>query len=179
MTHKSNEIPGFHRHMRFGGDETHHRRGGLIRLYILHSLEDEPKTGYDLIKEIEEKTEGHWVPSKGTLYPMLKKMEEEGTIRISETGARSKNIYEITEEGRTHLGEIIRNKKEAGEKMYVFRKIMAEIFGRNNAVAWEALSEIHHTLENIPPEKEAKAAEITRRCLEELRRLAEDESGNC
>lgn len=179
MKKNHDEIPGFQRHMRFGHDDSHNRRGGMIRLYILHSLDDEPKTGYDLIKEIEEKTEGHWVPSKGTLYPMLRKMEEEGLIRISETGARSKNIYDITDEGRDLLEEIIRHRREAGEKMYVFRKIMVEIFGRNNVAAWEALSEIHHILENVPPEKEAEAAGITQRCLEELRSFIEDESGNC
>lgn len=179
MTHKNDEIPGFHRYMRFGADRAHHRSGGMIRLYILHSLEKNPKTGYDLIKEISEKTEGIWVPSKGTLYPMLKKMEDEGLIRISETGTRSKNIYEINDKGRALLERTVRHRKEAGEKMYVFRRIVAEIFGRNNSAAWEALSAIHHLLENMPPEKEAKATEITRRCLEELRRLDEDESGNC
>lgn len=178
MRFRDGDIPGFHRHMRFGDESGNHGRGGMIRLYILHSLGKEPKTGYDLIKEISDKTGGTWVPSKGTLYPMLKKMEDEELIRISSTGPRSKNYYEITDEGNALLEGIIHHRKEAGKRMYMFRKIFSEIFGRNNTTAWEALSGIHHILDSIPPEKESKAAEITERCLEELRRLSEDESGN-
>lgn len=42
---------------------------GLLTIIILHSMEKEPKSGYDLLKEIAEKTNGTWVPNKGgTLY---------------------------------------------------------------------------------------------------------------
>jgi DNA-binding PadR family transcriptional regulator len=37
----------------------------LATLFILYSLYQEPKSGYDLLKEIAKKTEGKWVPSKG------------------------------------------------------------------------------------------------------------------
>jgi len=172
------EFHGFHRHIMFENGRKHGRSGGLIRLYILHSLTQEPKTGYDLIKEMSEKTEGLWVPSKGTLYPMLKKMEEEELIRISETGARSKNIYEITDDGKNLLEKIIQHKKSAEEKMYVFRGIVLEIFGKNLAVSGKTLFEIRHVLENIPPEKKIEAAAITEKCLKDLRELEQDESSN-
>jgi DNA-binding PadR family transcriptional regulator len=170
-------MPGFHRHMRFENGRSH-RTGGMMELYILHSLTKGPKTGYDLIKEISEKTDGIWVPSKGTLYPMLKKMEEEGLIAVSDTGSRSKNIYEITEEGRDLLERMVKHRKEAGKRIHVFRRMMSDIFGGNFGKAGEALYEIHQVLEEIPPEKEEEAAEITKKCLEDLKRLKPNESGN-
>ena len=37
--------------------------------------------GYEMIKEIEERTQGAWVPSAGSIYPILQLLEEEGLIR--------------------------------------------------------------------------------------------------
>ena len=171
------EMPGFHRHMKFENGRSH-RTGGIMKLYVLHSLTVGPKTGYDLIKEISEKTDGIWIPSKGMLYPLLKKMEEEGLIVVSDTGSRSKNIYEITEDGRELLERMVKHRKEAGKRIHVFRRIMADIFGGNFGKAGENLYEIHQLLEEIPPEKEDEAASITGKCLEELKRLKGNESGN-
>jgi hypothetical protein len=73
---------------------------GLLALYILHTLDGRPGSGYELIKEIEEKTGGKWVPSKGTLYPVLKQLEEEHLIELTGIGSRAKNIYTLTPKER-------------------------------------------------------------------------------
>lgn len=170
-------MPGFHRHMRFENGRSH-RTGGIMKLYVLHSLTRGPKTGYDLIKEMTEKTDGIWTPSKGTLYPMLKKMEEEELIRVSETGSRSKNIYEITDKGKDLLERMVEHRKEAGKRIHVFRRMMAEIFGGGFGIAGDIMHEIHHVLEEIPPGKEEEAVAVMKKCLEDLKRLKPNESGN-
>jgi DNA-binding PadR family transcriptional regulator len=84
-----------------------HRRGrgrarrGDVRLALLRLLAEEPRNGYQLMQAIEERSEGLWRPSPGSVYPTLAQLEDEGLIRSVETeGARR---FEITDAGRGHL----------------------------------------------------------------------------
>ncbi|MBP2133284.1 DNA-binding PadR family transcriptional regulator [Methanomicrobium sp. W14] len=178
MKEKDFEFHGFHRHFTPDEARRHGRHGGFIGIYILHTLEKEPKSGYDIIKELSEKTGGVWSPSKGTLYPTLKNMEEDGFIRIAGTGARSKNIYEITNEGKEKLEKIIQHRKGTEERVYLFRKIFSEIVDKKCPVPAETLFEIRHTLDKITPEHEEKARDLTEKYLKELKELIPDESSN-
>jgi DNA-binding PadR family transcriptional regulator len=64
-------------------------------------LAEEPRNGYQLIQAIEERSEGLWRPSPGSVYPTLAQLEDEGLIRSTEAdGARR---FEITDAGREHL----------------------------------------------------------------------------
>lgn len=103
----------------------------LITLYVLHSLHRKPKTGYDLLREIDDMTRGgEWVPSKGTLYPMLRHLSEEGLIAPpQETGARAKTIYALTDAGETTLAEIKQHRHRSRKNFQLLRNIHAEIFG--------------------------------------------------
>ncbi len=147
----------------------------MIQLYILHSLKIEPKSGYDLIKEISEKTKGAWVPSKGTLYPMLTKMETEGLILISETGKRSKNIFQLTEKGEKTLTKIVTEKKEEKEKMFIFRNLLFEIFSDESDSVMADIMKIHMVTEKITPEKQDDVKAIIKKCLLDVQRLDLDE----
>ena len=84
-----------------------HRRGrgrarrGDVRLALLRLLAEEPRNGYQLIQAIEERSEGAWRPSPGSVYPTLSQLEDEGLIRSAEAdGARR---FEITDAGREQL----------------------------------------------------------------------------
>jgi DNA-binding PadR family transcriptional regulator len=67
----------------------------------LRLLAEEPRNGYQLMQAIEERSEGLWRPSPGSVYPTLAQLEDEGLIRSVQTeGAR---LFEITEAGREHL----------------------------------------------------------------------------
>src|SRR5947209_267846 len=84
-----------------------HRRGrgrarrGDVRLALLRLLAEEPRNGYQLIQAIEERSEGLWRPSPGSVYPTLAQLEDEGLIRSVESeGARR---FELTGAGREHL----------------------------------------------------------------------------
>jgi DNA-binding PadR family transcriptional regulator len=64
-------------------------------------LAEEPRNGYQLMQAIEERSEGFWRPSPGSVYPTLAQLEDEGLIRSVETeGARR---FELTDAGREHL----------------------------------------------------------------------------
>ncbi len=80
---------------------------GLLRLYILHKIGQKPAHGYELIQDIDSKTEGGWRPGAGSLYPILKKLVTDGYIK-AETGSppeATRRTYHITPEGVKNLAE--------------------------------------------------------------------------
>ena len=101
---------GWGDHMRHVGREGHRGRGRMGRLFdhgdlrfvILALLEEQPRHGYELIKELEDRTGGAYRPSAGVIYPTLTMLEELGHIRPAE-GDGTKKAYAVTEEGSAFL----------------------------------------------------------------------------
>ena len=75
---------------------------GRLRLYLLKLLAEGPRHGYELIRLLEDRFLGSYVPSAGTIYPRLQRMEAEGLV--THTAAGGRKTYEITEAGRAELG---------------------------------------------------------------------------
>src|SRR5579862_832198 len=77
---------------------------GDLKYVILRLLEEKPRHGYEIIKELESRFGGSYAPSPGTVYPTLTMLEDLGFARVvPEEGG--KKIYEITDEGRKYLAE--------------------------------------------------------------------------
>lgn len=79
-------------------------RRGELKLVLLHLIAEEPRHGYDLIRQIEELTGGHYAPSPGIVYPALTLMAEMDLIDEAVDGD-GKKIYSITEAGSARLKE--------------------------------------------------------------------------
>ena len=92
---------GYWRH-----EERRHRRGmhrmrrGVLKFALLKLLDELPRHGYDLIRAVREKG---WGGGAGSIYPLLSALEAAGLVAGREDGER--RIYEVTEQGRRHLGE--------------------------------------------------------------------------
>jgi DNA-binding PadR family transcriptional regulator len=84
------------RHSRHGRGGPRARRGD-IRAAVLGLLAERPMHGYEMIKELEERTRGTWIPSAGSIYPTLQLLEEEGLI--SGEAADGKRRFTLTEAG--------------------------------------------------------------------------------
>ena len=147
------------------------RARSLLALYVIHSLSKGEKSGYDLLKELGVLTEGSWVPSKGTLYPLLHQLEEEGQIvSVTETtGARARAVFCLTPAGKETLRRIRAHAGEHHKKMAQYRQVIAAIFGDTIRPEMNLLFEIRMALDELPKEKKAKAEAILRRCLDELK----------
>jgi len=156
--------------LKFGSREGKER--SLLALFILHSLSKSPKSGYDLIAEIKEKTSGLWVPSKGTVYPVLHQLENEQLITVIETGKRAKTTFEVTESGRTALQTVKEQGKESHRKMALYKNLILDIFGGAKVNAKGLLFEIKTTLDELPPGKEDHAVQVLEQCLDDLKRIA-------
>jgi DNA-binding PadR family transcriptional regulator len=64
-------------------------------------LRDGPKHGYEIIKALEERSSGQYVPSPGTVYPTLQYLEDQGFVRANQEADR--RIYQLTGAGQTEL----------------------------------------------------------------------------
>ena len=143
----------------------------LLTLFVLHSLDEKPRSGYDLLKLISERTGGGWTPSKGTLYPLLKQLDEEGLIEVSEIGKRSKIIYDVTPIGKELLFTIRKVNKASEEKFSKFRELFLEMFAEEKTILKELIFEIQETVGKIPPEKEEETARILEECVLNLKNI--------
>lgn len=87
--------PGFGRRRRMGR--------GDVRAAILVLLSEEPRNGYGLMQEIEQRSQGAWRPSPGSVYPALAQLEDEGLVRSTESDGRKQ--FELTDAGRAYVEE--------------------------------------------------------------------------
>jgi DNA-binding PadR family transcriptional regulator len=147
-------------------------RRGDVRAAALVLLAEGPRNGYQLMQEIEERSNGVWRPSAGSMYPALSQLEDEGLVRVDEQEGR--RTFVLTDAGRTYVEE---RRAELGapweEISGAVDDDVAGLFGEIRRVA-VAAAQIGH-MGN--PSQVAEA----RRQLGELRRrlyglLAEDES---
>jgi DNA-binding PadR family transcriptional regulator len=76
---------------------------GDLQLLILALLADKPRHGYEIIKDLDERSNGFYVPSPGMIYPALTYLDEIGYATIETDGTRKR--YHITDAGRQHLAE--------------------------------------------------------------------------
>ena len=99
---------GFDRGPGFGpGRGGPHRRGrrsrGDVRAAILLLLDEQPRNGYSVMQEVEERSSGEWRPSSGSVYPALAQLEDEGLIAPAD-GEQGK-AFALTEAGRAYVAE--------------------------------------------------------------------------
>ena len=76
--------------------------GGELRLVLLKLIADEPRHGYDLIRQIEELTGGTYAPSPGVIYPTLTMLDDMGLIEAQQSDG-AKKLFAITDAGRAEL----------------------------------------------------------------------------
>src|SRR5258708_39561406 len=74
---------------------------GEIRLAILSLLSERPKHGYQLMKEMKDRSGGMYRASAGSVYPTLQQLEDEGLIESERENGR--RVYKLTVAGRHEL----------------------------------------------------------------------------
>jgi DNA-binding PadR family transcriptional regulator len=74
---------------------------GRLRLYLLKLLDESPRHGYEVIRLLEERFQGLYAPSAGTVYPRLAKLEKEGLVTHTTEGGRK--VYSLTDAGRDEV----------------------------------------------------------------------------
>jgi DNA-binding PadR family transcriptional regulator len=90
-------------------------RRGDIRTAALLLLAEEPRNGYQIMQEVEERSDGVWRPSPGSVYPALQQLEDEGLIRSEESDGRK--LFALTDAGRKVVAERGEDKSAPWEQM--------------------------------------------------------------
>jgi len=92
---------------------------GYIRVAALIILNKRPAHGYDIMKEIKEKTKGFWKPTAGGVYPILRDLEKAEYIKGEWSTQKNRKIkvYKITETGKAILKRAITKQGELADSM--------------------------------------------------------------
>ncbi len=75
---------------------------GSLRLYLLKLLDEQPRHGYDLMQQLENRFQGLYSPSAGTIYPRLARLHAEGLVEPV-AGPGGRKTYQLTDAGRAEL----------------------------------------------------------------------------
>ena len=82
--------------------------GGSSALLVLSLLSEKDYYGYEIIRTLEERSNGTFEYNEGTLYPILHKMESKGLLtsyKEQTDGGRERKYYHITSAGLAQLSE--------------------------------------------------------------------------
>jgi DNA-binding PadR family transcriptional regulator len=170
-----------------------------LQLLLLALLGEQPRHGYDLIKAIEERSRGFYVPSPGVIYPALTYLEEAGHAVAEAKGPRK--LYALTDEGRTTLesrraeaDELLAQLDELGRRMGRLRDALGsedEEGGEDDslprgewAVAFEFKKMVHELRSvlrrphhrGMSNDQRAQIVTVLRRAVKEIHRILESES---
>ena len=153
----------------FGPPRGPRARRGDVRAALLLLLAEEPRNGYQLMQEIERRSDGVWRPSPGSVYPALQQLEDEGLV---EQAGEGRKAYTLTAEGRAHVEE---HRQELGTPWDAVKGDMAE-------GAWElmdAMRQIGMALFQLThsgtDEQRAEAREVLAETRRSLYRILSEE----
>ena len=135
-----------------GGPRGRKLASGDLQLLLLALIAEQSSHGYELIKALETRSNGFYVPSPGMMYPALAFMEDRGHVSIQLEGNRKR--YTLSDEGRAHLDAnreqvdaLLAKLARAAEKMALMRSALAEDGGEHGGKRWTAeLADARHAL---------------------------------
>jgi len=97
----------------FGWGNEHRAKRGDVKFIVLGALAEKPMHGYDIIQSLEQRHEGRYRPSPGSIYPTLQMLEDGGFVTSEQVDG--KRVYTITDAGKKLLAERHDDADETGD----------------------------------------------------------------
>ena len=150
----------------FGGPRGRHggrRPRGDVRAAILVLLDEQPRNGYGIMQEIEERSAGAWRPSPGSVYPVLQQLEDEGLVRPTESEERK--LMQLTDAGRAYVAE---RRETLGTPWDTAAAGVSEDMMELRNLIWQVGAAVREVVGSGTDEQHAQAREVladTRRAL--------------
>lgn len=148
-----------------------------LQLIVLALLEQKPRHGYEVIKALETRTHGFYVPSPGMVYPILTYLEESDQATVSASG--NKKLYTITETGLATLNEnreqveiMLSRLEQAGQHLQKMQQMYAEETA--TPVEGDAFHEAVHALREVLRSKRFASAEEKQRITTILQQVLKE-----
>ncbi|UCB60426.1 MAG: PadR family transcriptional regulator [Candidatus Bathyarchaeota archaeon] len=94
---------------------------GFLKYSVLKLLGEKPRSGSEIMNEIEGKTDGHWKPSPGSIYPLLAWLQDKGYAKEAPDQEPGMKRYTLTDEGQAFLEDHVKRRKEIRERFGAFR----------------------------------------------------------
>ncbi|MFF3559898.1 helix-turn-helix transcriptional regulator [Streptomyces sp. NPDC002574] len=150
---------------------------GRLRLYLLKLLDEAPRHGYEVIRLLEERFQGLYAPSAGTVYPRLAKLEQEGLVTHSTEGGRK--VYSITDAGRAELAsrddELADLENEIRDSVSsLAAEIREDVRGAAGDLRREIRAATQQATRTQPKNSQSDWKEQMRRSKEEIRQAREE-----
>jgi DNA-binding PadR family transcriptional regulator len=103
---------------------------GFLNFWIISILSKKSASGYQIMQNIEDCTNGVWKPTSGAIYPALDKLKEMRWIEGKKKGSRNQIIYSLTPKGRELFNEM-KQKFIEHSKSFKFRNIIDSLIWEN------------------------------------------------
>jgi len=153
---------------------------GFLKHYLLKLLSERPMHGYEIMDEVEKRSNGLWRPSAGSIYPTLMWLEDKGLIEEvpSAEKERRKRAYRITDEGRSTLNESMKHVEEISDRVSCLGAFWWDFLRRGVRPGFAlqrleaSLYHLKECVKHIPEEK----LEETRLIIENIRKGLDDVS---
>ena len=123
-------------------------------------LAERPMHGYEMIKEIEERTAGAWTPSAGSIYPTLQMLEDEGLISGQEIDGKRR--FTLTDTGKAE------QESRVGEET-PWDAVRAEVDPEQIHLR-ESVHKLHHSIGQVFHAADEGQQRRVRELLDETRR---------
>jgi DNA-binding PadR family transcriptional regulator len=99
------------------------------------------------MRVLDERSEGQWRPSPGSIYPLLSNLEEEGIIETVKTEGRSKT-YRLSKDGRARIKEILHKRGDVEHKAHLHRLMLLQLLEPYDRVHFY-ISGFNRAIDNI------------------------------
>jgi len=129
---------------------------GFLVYGSLSYMKENAKSGIELMDEIESNT--GWRPSPGSIYPLLKRLRNEGFIQPIESETQGLKQFTLTEQGRQYLDELGKKRDEIRDKYHTIRRLWFKLYGNMSEELYQVTVHLLEVLDQASPKIKENSA---------------------
>ena len=151
---------------------------GYTRIALLILLSEKPGHGYEMMKEVEDRTGGFWKPTAGGVYPILQSLEKAGYIKGEwSPQKRKRKIYRLTESGKLILDRALLRHSQIADSMNTLFEEYAKavLYLDPNAVAMPRVPNPFSAFLEKKPKSKLEALEMKHTRIKHMIGMLQDE----